>query len=59
MHNLLTTGNGDSSLKWGSTNAYTEDAQGHAIYNWAVTDKIFDAFRDAKVRPLVEVGFHA
>ena len=57
VHNLLTTGNGDSSLKWGSTNAYTEDAQGHAIYNWAVTDKIFDAFRDAKVRPLVEVGF--
>lgn len=57
VHNLLTTGNGDSSLKWGSTNAYTEDAQGHAVYNWIITDKIFDAFRDAHVRPLVEVGF--
>ncbi len=57
VHNLLTTGNGDSSLKWGSTNAYTEDAQGHPVYNWTITDKIFDAFRDANVRPLVEVGF--
>ncbi len=57
VHNLLTTGNGDSSLKWGSTNAYTEDAQGHAIYSWTITDKNFDAFRDANVRPLVEVGF--
>lgn len=57
VHNLLTTGNGDSSLKWGSTNAYTEDAQGHPVYNWTITDKIFDAFRDARVRPLVEVGF--
>ncbi|HZX74371.1 MAG TPA: beta-xylosidase, partial [Cyclobacteriaceae bacterium] len=24
-HNLLTTGDGTASLKWGSTNAYTED----------------------------------
>src|SRR5690349_24640182 len=27
-HNLLTTGDGTPALKWGSTNAYTEDAQG-------------------------------
>ncbi len=57
VHNLLTTGEGDGSLKWGSTNAYTEDAQGRALYNWTITDKIFDAFRDANLRPLVEVGF--
>jgi xylan 1,4-beta-xylosidase len=25
-HNLLTTGDGTPGLKWGSTNAYTEDA---------------------------------
>src|SRR5882724_8409442 len=25
-HNLLSTGDGTPSLKWGSTNAYTEDA---------------------------------
>ena len=24
-HNLLTTGDGKADLKWGSTNAYTED----------------------------------
>ncbi|MGA7317268.1 MAG: beta-xylosidase, partial [Silvibacterium sp.] len=27
-HNLLTTGDGSSSLKWGSTNAYREAADG-------------------------------
>src|SRR5690349_21470358 len=25
VHNLLTTGDGTPALKWGSTNAYTED----------------------------------
>ncbi len=57
MHNLLTTGNGDASLKWGSTNAYTERPDGSPVYNWTITDRIFDALRDAHVRPLVEVGF--
>src|SRR5438874_13005469 len=27
-HNLLTSGDGTPALKWGSTNAYTEDAAG-------------------------------
>src|SRR4051794_9322862 len=27
-HNMLTTGDGVAALKWGSTNAYTEDANG-------------------------------
>ncbi len=57
VHNLLTTGNGDASLKWGSTNAYTEDAQGRPVYDWTITDRIFDALTQAGVRPLVEVGF--
>ena len=56
-HNLLTTGDGEGSLKWGSTNAYREDAKGKAIYDWTITDRIFDALKDAGVRPLVEVGF--
>ncbi len=56
-HNLLTTGNGDGSLKWGSTNAYTEKPDGTAVYDWTITDKIFDALIAAKVRPLVEIGF--
>jgi xylan 1,4-beta-xylosidase len=57
LHNLLTTGDGSASLKWGSTNVYTEDAQGKAIYNWTILDRIFDAFRSAGVKPLVEIGF--
>src|SRR3954470_6650529 len=35
-HNLLTTGDGSAALKWGSTNAYTEDANGNAVYNWHI-----------------------
>ena len=31
VHNLLTTGDGTGSLKWGSTNAYTEDASGKPV----------------------------
>ena len=57
VHNLLTTGDGSGSLKWGSTNAYTEDAQARPVYDWTVTDRIFDAFQNAQVRPLVEIGF--
>lgn len=56
-HNLLTTGDGVGSLKWGSTDAYKEKADGSAVYNWTITDRIFDALKDAGVRPLVEVGF--
>ena len=56
-HNLLTTGDGSASLKWGSTNAYTEDASGKPVYDWKIIDRIFDTFRDAGVKPLVEIGF--
>ncbi len=57
VHNLLTTGDGTASLKWGSTNVYSEDASGHPVYSWDILDKIFDAFRAAGIRPLVEIGF--
>ena len=33
-HNLLTSGDGVAALKWGSTNAYTEDANGNPVYDW-------------------------
>jgi xylan 1,4-beta-xylosidase len=56
-HNLLTSGDGAGSLKWGSTNVYTEDASGNPVYSWTIVDKIFDAYRDAGVKPLVELGF--
>jgi len=57
VHNLLTTGDGSASLKWGSTNAYTEDAAGHPVYSWTIVDRIFDTFHAAGIKPLVEVGF--
>jgi xylan 1,4-beta-xylosidase len=56
-HNLFTSGDGTGSLKWGSTNVYTEDAKGRPVYDWTIVDRIFDAYRDAGVRPLVEIGF--
>ena len=57
VHNLLTTGDGTASLKWGSTNVYTEDAAGKPVYSWTILDRIFDTFRDANIKPLVEIGF--
>jgi xylan 1,4-beta-xylosidase len=57
VHNLLTSGDGSASLKWGSTNAYTEDAAGNPVYHWEIVDRIFDTFRDAGIKPLVEIGF--
>jgi xylan 1,4-beta-xylosidase len=56
-HNLLTTGDGEGSLKWGSTNAYTEKPDGSPVYDWTITDRIYDALMAAHVRPLVEIGF--
>ncbi len=57
VHNLLTTGNGEAAMKWGSTNVYTEDANSKAVYSWEIVDRIFDTFRETGVRPLVQIGF--
>ena len=56
-HNLLTSGDGTPALKWGATNAYTEDASGQPVYNWAILDKIFDSYHAAGITPFVEIGF--
>jgi len=56
-HNLLTSGNGTPALKWGSTNAYTEDLAGRPVYNWTIVDKIFDTYVKARAKPFVEMGF--
>lgn len=56
-HFLLATGNGEPGLKWGSTNAYTEDANGNPVYDWTISDNILSTFVDAGVIPLVEIGF--
>ncbi|KAK6440914.1 hypothetical protein LTR95_002870 [Oleoguttula sp. CCFEE 5521] len=56
-HNLLTTGDGSPRLKWGSTNAYTEDEFGNPIYNWTIVDKIFDTYLERNVKPYAQIGF--
>lgn len=56
-HNLLTTGDGKPALKWGSTNAYTEDSQGKAVYDWRIVDQIFDTYLARHAKPFVELGF--
>lgn len=56
-HNLLTSGDGTPALKWGSTNAYTEDAVGNPVYDWTIMDRIFDAYVEAGNIPFVQVGF--
>jgi xylan 1,4-beta-xylosidase len=56
-HNLLTTGDGIPALKWGSTNAYTEDANGDPIYNWKIVDSIFDTYIQRGMKPLAQIGF--
>src|SRR6186713_1358913 len=56
-HNLLTTGDGTPALKWGSTNAYTEDDAGNSIYDWTIIDRIFDTYLERGMKPLAQIGF--
>jgi len=56
-HNMLNTGDGIAALKWGSTNAYTEDAAGNPIYDWTIVDRIVDTYVERKMKPMIEVGF--
>jgi xylan 1,4-beta-xylosidase len=56
-HNLLTTGDGTPALKWSSTNAYTEDANGNPVYDWKISDSIFDTYLQRGMKPLAEIGF--
>ena len=56
-HFMLATGDGASGYKWGSTNAYTEDAAGKPVYDWTITDRIIDTYVHAGAKPFVEIGF--
>jgi xylan 1,4-beta-xylosidase len=56
-HSLLVTGDGKPKLKWGSTNAYTEDANGKPIYNWTLIDSIFDTYIKRGMKPFAQIGF--
>jgi xylan 1,4-beta-xylosidase len=56
-HSLLVTGDGTPALKWGSTNAYTEDEEGHPVYDWTIIDRIFDTYLERNIKPYVQIGF--
>jgi len=56
-HNLLNSGDGTAALKWGSTGAYHEDAEGHPVYDWTILDRIFDTYLENGLRPYAEIGF--
>ena len=56
-HNLLTSGDGTPALKWGSTNAYTEDEEANPVYDWTIVDRIFDTYLERGVKPYVQIGF--
>jgi xylan 1,4-beta-xylosidase len=56
-HHLLTSGDGKAELKFSSTNVYREDASGKPIYDFTILDGIFDEYKQAGVRPMVEFGF--
>lgn len=56
-HSLLVTGDGKAALKWGSTNAYTEDSNGNPLYSWAIIDSIFDTYVKRGMKPFAQIGF--
>ena len=56
-HHLLTSGDGAYALKWGSTSAYKEDANGTPIYDWTINDRIFDTYLERGIKPYVQIGF--
>lgn len=56
-HFLFNTGDGTPALKWGSTNLYTQDANGNAVYDYTLIDQITDTIVRAGAFPLVEIGF--
>ena len=56
-HHLLTSGDGVPELKWSSSNVFSLDAGGKAVYDFTITDQTFDEYRNAGVRPMVELGF--
>ena len=56
-HHLLTSGDGAYALKFGSSSAYKEDANGNPIYDWTINDRIFDTYLACGIKPYVQIGF--
>jgi xylan 1,4-beta-xylosidase len=56
-HHMLCTGNLHGAYKWGSTNAYTEDAAGNPVYSFEVIDTMCDIWLGSNCKPFFEIGF--
>ncbi|ETI29234.1 hypothetical protein G647_01687 [Cladophialophora carrionii CBS 160.54] len=56
-HSQFVTGEGVHALKWGSTNAYTEDKDGNPVYDWTIIDRVYDTYLEKKLKPYVQFGF--
>jgi len=57
QHFLLASGDGKPSLKWSSSNVYTEDSADNPVYDWRIMDEMMDAIVASGCRPLIEIGF--
>ncbi|HEY6456595.1 MAG TPA: hypothetical protein VIY90_15080 [Steroidobacteraceae bacterium] len=55
-HNLMTSGDGTPSLKWGSTNIYTV-GNGKPVYDFTIVDHIIDTYLARGIHPYLEIGF--
>src|SRR5205085_10474276 len=56
-HHLHAGGDGTPALKWGSTNAYREDAGGKPVYDCTILDRISDTYHQRHLKPYVQIGF--
>ena len=54
---LLCSGDGTPSLKWGSSNVYTEDEANQPVYSWSIIDRILDSYVELGFVPFIELGF--
>ena len=48
-HHLLTSGNGIPELKWSSSNVFSIGPDGKPSYDFTITDRTFDSFKEAGV----------
>ena len=56
-HHMLCTGICHGFYKWGSSNIYTEDAQGNPVYDYTTIDRMIDIWLGNNCRPFFELGF--
>ncbi len=56
-HNLMSSGDGTPAFKWGSTNIYTEDADGNPVYDFSIIDRIIDTYVARGIHPYLQLGF--